>query len=68
MLIAPLFFTVKVEVSLKFLYLMTQSSSLYLWIHSLIGVSGESGGSVVERPNPEQEVGGSKPTPAVLCP
>ena len=31
-------------------------------------VSGERGGSVVECRTPEQEVGGSKPTAAVLCP
>ena len=30
--------------------------------------SGESGGSVVECRTPEREVGGSKPTAAVLCP
>ena len=29
---------------------------------------GERGGSVVERRTPEREVGGSKPTAAVLCP
>ena len=29
---------------------------------------GERGGSVVEYRTPEQEVGGSKPTAAVLCP
>ena len=29
---------------------------------------GERGGSVVECRTPEQEVGGSKPTAAVLCP
>ena len=29
---------------------------------------GEHGGSVVECPTPELEVGGSKPTSAVLCP
>ena len=29
---------------------------------------GECGGSVVERRTPEREVGGSKPTSAVLCP
>ena len=29
---------------------------------------GERGGSVVECPTPEREVGGSKPTSAVLCP
>ena len=31
-------------------------------------VNGERGGSVVECRTPEREVGGSKPTPAVLCP
>ena len=30
--------------------------------------TGERGGSVVECRTPEQEVGGSKPTAAVLCP
>ena len=30
--------------------------------------TGERGGSVVECRTPEREVGGSKPTPAVLCP
>ena len=30
--------------------------------------SGERGGSVVECQTPEREVGGSKPTAAVLCP
>ena len=30
--------------------------------------SGERGGSVVECRTPEREVGGSKPTAAVLCP
>ena len=29
---------------------------------------GERGGSVVECRTPEREVGGSKPTAAVLCP
>ena len=29
---------------------------------------GEHGGSVVECRTPEREVGGSKPTAAVLCP
>ena len=29
---------------------------------------GERGGSVVECRTPEREVGGSKPTTAVLCP
>ena len=29
--------------------------------------TGECGGSVVEHQTPEQEVGGSKPTSAVLC-
>ena len=32
------------------------------------GWSGERGGSVVECRTPEREVGGSKPTAAVLCP
>ena len=31
-------------------------------------MSGERGGSVVECRTPEREVGGSKPTTAVLCP
>ena len=31
-------------------------------------VVGERGGSVVECRTPEREVGGSKPTAAVLCP
>ena len=31
-------------------------------------VNGERGGSVVECRTPEREVGGSKPTAAVLCP
>ena len=30
--------------------------------------NGERGGSVVECRTPEREVGGSKPTAAVLCP
>ena len=41
-----------------------------LWIISLIIIlkTGERGGSVVECRTPEREVGGSKPTAAVLCP
>ena len=35
---------------------------------SLECVVGERGGSVVECRTPEREVGGSKPTTAVLCP
>ena len=31
-------------------------------------IFGERGGSVVECRTPEREVGGSKPTAAVLCP
>ena len=31
-------------------------------------LNGERGGSVVECRTPEREVGGSKPTAAVLCP
>ena len=37
------------------------------WKKSLL-VFGERGGSVVECRTPEREVGGSKPTAAVLCP
>ena len=33
-----------------------------------LALSGERGGSVVECRTPEREVGGSKPTAAVLCP
>ena len=33
-----------------------------------MGKYGERGGSVVECRTPELEVGGSKPTAAVLCP
>ena len=36
-------------------------------IHDILFV-GERGGSVVECQTPEREVGGSKPTAAVLCP
>ena len=36
--------------------------------HSHTGTTGERGGSVVEYRIPEREVGGSKPTAAVLCP
>ena len=35
---------------------------------SILVVLGERGGSVVECRTPEREVGGSKPTAAVLCP
>ena len=34
----------------------------------ILGEQGERGGSVVECRTPEREVGGSKPTAAVLCP
>ena len=34
----------------------------------LASLFGERGGSVVECRTPEREVGGSKPTSAVLCP
>ena len=34
----------------------------------LLNLLGERGGSVVECQTPEREVGGSKPTAAVLCP
>ena len=40
-------------------------SSDYLEITTAVG---ERGGSVVECRTPEREVGGSKPTAAVLCP
>ena len=33
-----------------------------------LSTEGERGGSVVECRTPEREVGGSKPTAAVLCP
>ena len=33
-----------------------------------VDTAGECGGSVVECRTPEREVGGSKPTAAVLCP
>ena len=36
--------------------------------YSLTLLGGERGGSVVECRTPEREVGGSKPTTAVLCP
>ena len=35
---------------------------------SYLSLSGERGGSVVENRTPEREVGGSRPTAAVLCP
>ena len=40
------------------------------WIRNVQvhNVQGERGGSVVECGTPEREVGGSKPTAAVLCP
>ena len=37
-------------------------------IHLLSLSAGERGGSVVECRTPEREVGGSKPTAAMLCP
>ena len=39
----------------------------YIWRLTLNDL-GERGGSVVECRTPEREVGGSKPTAAVLCP
>ena len=36
--------------------------------HINTNLKGERGGSVVECRTPEREVGGSKPTAAVLCP
>ena len=38
------------------------------FINNLKQIIGERGGSVVECRTPEREVGGSKPTAAVLCP
>ena len=35
---------------------------------NLTAILGERGGSVVECRTPEREVGGSRPTAAVLCP
>ena len=37
-------------------------------VGSITEGGGERGGSVVECQTPEREVGGSKPTAAVLCP
>ena len=51
------------DVSASSLPLYHNSSSLQSHI-----VIGERGGSVVECRTPEREVGGSKPTSAVLCP
>ena len=56
--------------------LMRQSSGQNMHGHCLrdpsrlchVYASGERGGSVVECRTPEREVGGSKPTAAVLCP
>ena len=45
--------------------LITQLCICTLCITTL---KGECGGSVVECQTPEREVGGSKPTTAVLCP
>ena len=39
-----------------------------VYIIYIIIITGERGGSVVECRTPEREVGGSKPTAAVLCP
>ena len=43
-------------------------SSILLHSSILTNFKGEHGGSVVECRTPEREVGGSKPTAAVLCP
>ena len=40
----------------------------YSGLQYYLSLRGERGGSLVERRTPEQEVGGSKPTSAVLCP
>ena len=45
--------------------------SMYKWKCRVLvytASKGERGGSVVECRTPEREVGGSKPTAAVLCP
>ena len=39
-----------------------------IFILDYSNIMGERGGSVVECRTPEREVGGSKPTAAVLCP
>ena len=44
------------------------SSFFFLSDYQTLTISGERGGSVVECRTPEREVGGSKPTAAVLCP
>ena len=41
---------------------------IYDHLRSTINTGGERGGSVVECRTPERDVGGSKPTTAVLCP
>ena len=43
-------------------------SFLVGYLIRLMTKPGERGGSVVECRTPEREVGGSKPTAAVLCP
>ena len=48
-------------------YLHTSYFKILYWPFAL-SETGERGGSVVERRTPEQEVGGSKPTSALLCP
>ena len=52
------------------LMLMTSCFSAVATLYSFVVLTsyGERGGSVVERRTPEREVGGSKPTSAVLCP
>ena len=45
---------------------LTMNNIIWRIIH--LPVTGERGGSVVECRTPEREVGGSRPTAAVLCP
>ena len=61
----------KINISHCGLYFMVQWFCLISWRLSDIWppyFEGERGGSVVECRTPEREVGGSKPTAAVLCP
>ena len=44
------------------------ASKLFILFVAYNKPQGERGGSVVECRTPEREVGGSKPTAAVLCP
>ena len=50
------------------LMMLNSYSSDRIFNPHLTTIKGERGGSVVECRTPEREVGGSKPTAAVLCP